>query len=331
MKDTTETALMVPSKDIIAHAFDSDEKVMEIIAAIEAECRAEVLTADTKEGRERIKSRAYSISRSKTFMDDVGKGLTEEARKIVDAVNSRRKIVVTRLDALRDEIRAPLTAWEEAEKKRQQAIKDKITDLFGMRALPTTSAALIEIQTDVTAIELDDQFGEFVDEAAKAKDAFLRHLSVKLQDALQSEAREAELARLREAEAQRKAQEAELAEQNRIKDEEIAALKAQLAAKPPVIETNTGPVINSDTAPVTESETVIPIRSKGSEERPAEQPKRGDNFVTVLPSEAPADTLFNILRESIHSVLRDRSSRVGADALARAILNNEIPYVRVSE
>jgi hypothetical protein len=198
VKDTTtDNALLLPPIEEVAVAFQSKEALEAVICKIEEACRAEHHTIATRDGRERIKSQAYKISRSKTALDEVGKGLTEEARKLIDNTNALRKIATTRLDALKEEIRQPLTDWEAAEDARKQEIKDRINFEFGMRALPVSSAALRAIQSRVVIVELDETFGEFLADAVKAKDAFLRHLEGKIQEAVREEEREAENARLR--------------------------------------------------------------------------------------------------------------------------------------
>jgi hypothetical protein len=243
VKDTTTTdgELLIPDQNIVAQAFESDEKVGEILSAIERACRALHLSVATPADRRFIGSMAYKISRTKTAMDSIGKGLTEEAKKLIDTINARRRVAVTRLDALRDEIRKPLDDWEAADDLRKDRIKTRIADAFGLRHLPETSAELRAMQDHAIAIELDDTWQEFLEDATKQKDAFVRLLGGKIADAVRIEEREAELelerqaqaaelARLREAEAQRQ-REDEVARAARAEVEaENAALRAQLEA-----------------------------------------------------------------------------------------------------
>lgn len=83
----------------------------------------------TKAGRDRIKSAAQSIRTRKAEIDRTRTGLTEHWRKQTAAVNASGKIIVADLDALIDEVRAPVTAWEEAEAKRVAEADRIITDL----------------------------------------------------------------------------------------------------------------------------------------------------------------------------------------------------------
>lgn len=207
MKDAVETntLLALPDEATVANAFASAETLTALLDVIAKECRAEVLTAETVDGRDRIKSLAYKIARSKTTIDNIGKGLTEEARKLQTEINARRGIAEKFLTSLKDEMRMPLTKWEEAEDARKQAHKDRM-GVFSPTALPVSSAALSALAMQIEAIAIDDSWEEFTTDAATAKANCLRHLGMKIADAVLEEEREAELQRLRAAEAERKAQ-----------------------------------------------------------------------------------------------------------------------------
>lgn len=94
-----------------------------LIAGLEAEVRSVVLDVTTPKGRKEIASLAHKVSRSKTALDSLGKGLVGEWKAKSKAVDSERKQILDRLDALRDEVRAPLTEFEDAEKARAAKAK----------------------------------------------------------------------------------------------------------------------------------------------------------------------------------------------------------------
>src|SRR5690348_15385756 len=87
-----------------------------IISKLEAEVRAIDRDISTPEGREAVKSLAYKVARSKTALDEMGKELVAGIKKQAGAIDADRKLARDRLDALKEEVRGPLTAWEEAEK-----------------------------------------------------------------------------------------------------------------------------------------------------------------------------------------------------------------------
>lgn len=103
--------------------------VEDVISKLEAQVRAIPLDVTTEKGRKHIKSVAYQVSRSKTALDDMGKKVQEEARAIVDRVNAARRTVNARLDALRDEVKAPVVAFEAREAARIEAHQAAIREI----------------------------------------------------------------------------------------------------------------------------------------------------------------------------------------------------------
>jgi colicin import membrane protein len=89
-----------------------------IISKLEAEVRAIDRDITTPEGRDAVKSLAYKVARSKTALDDMGKELVADIKKQAGAIDADRKLARDRLDALKEEVRGPLTQWEEAEANR---------------------------------------------------------------------------------------------------------------------------------------------------------------------------------------------------------------------
>lgn len=354
MKDTatTENALLLPPTEEVALAFQSKEALEAVLAKIESDCRAEHYSISTRDGRERIKSQAYKIARSKTALDEVGKGLTEEARKLIDNTNALRRLATTRLDALKDEIRKPLTEWEAAEDARKQAIKDRITTEFGPRALPASSAALRAIQDLAVSVELDESFGEFVADAAKAKDAFLRNIAGKIQDAVREEEREAELARLRaaeaaraeeeaarrraqeEAEAKRKAEEALARQREEEARAQIEAERAALAAEREAIRAEAAAreaEKDAENERLRAELDAMKQRELPIEPEPSDMPLAGDNFevvAAITPVHAPS--VEEEICAAVLTILRDCGNlETAAAEIASAIVGGEIPHVQV--
>lgn len=352
----TDGALIVADKATVALAYESDESIQALIRKIETDLRAEVMTADTKEGRDRIKSQAYKIARSKTTMDDIGKGLTEEARGLIDKVNARRKIVTTRLDALKDEIRAPLTAWEKAEDERIAKHKARIASEFGSTVLPTGSAALMAMRSRAESVAIDESWEEFTVEAAQAKADFLRFIGPKIDSALALEEQAAELARLREAEAKRKADEARAAAEQAARDAEAKALREEAEAKAREEQRAKDAKIAELEAQLAkvEADRIAAEKAKAAERREQEQSAQDALRVSVeaLPSpvtvasypvelaDAPMLLTFEV-PATINHRMRDISGAVltilrqcftheaGADEVANALLRGEIPHVQV--
>ncbi len=120
-----------------------------ILGKIGEEAKSQPLDISTDKGRKEIASLAYKIARSKTFIDDLGKKLGEEAQAKLNAINAERKKSRDYLDVLKEEIRAPLTGWEETEKKRiadHQAALLEIQNTILKTLSPGTGIKQIESQ-----------------------------------------------------------------------------------------------------------------------------------------------------------------------------------------
>ncbi len=74
-------------------------------------------------GRKTIASKSNDIARSKTFLDNAGKQLKSEWQVKVNNVDKERKNIRDNLDALKVEVRKPLTDWE-IEQVEKAAIKE---------------------------------------------------------------------------------------------------------------------------------------------------------------------------------------------------------------
>ena len=81
--------------------------------------------------RKEIASLAHKVARSKTALDELGKTHVATLKEKVKLVDAKRKIMRDELDVLKEEVRAPLTEFENREKVRVRAIKDKIIVLEG--------------------------------------------------------------------------------------------------------------------------------------------------------------------------------------------------------
>ena len=236
--EDTSTALALPDTPVLVKAYSDPASMESILARIETEVRAVVPDLSTVTSRKAIASTAYKIARSKTALDEVGKELTEEARRTVDQVNAKRREVRERLEALQKETRAPLDEWEAAEAARVADLEDRLRDFTD--DLPGLDASSAEIETTISEIEaipIDDTWAEFKDRAQAAKTGTLEVLRDLLEKAKVREAERAELERLRAemaereaAEQRRRADERRKAEAERIEREKAEAAERAVKA-----------------------------------------------------------------------------------------------------
>lgn len=231
------TALALPDTPVLIAAFSDADKMEAILTRIEQEVTSVVPDLSTATSRKAIASTAYKVARSKTALDEVGKTITEDARKQIDSVNEKRRAVRERLEALQKQVRQPLDEWEAAEAARVADLEDRLKDFS--EDLPGFDASAADIATTISEIEaipVDDTWQEFKDRAAAAKQGTLNVLRDMLGKAEAREAERAELERLRaeqakreEEDRQRQAEERRRAEKARIEREKAEA--AERAAK----------------------------------------------------------------------------------------------------
>ncbi|SXE60239.1 TolA protein [Klebsiella variicola] len=109
--------LVVIEKKNAMAVFTNNDQLDPLIEAIEKEARSLVPDVTTKKGRDAIASMAHKVARSKTYIDNAGKDLVAELKALPKQIDESRRVVRERLDALKDEVRRPLTEWEEEQER----------------------------------------------------------------------------------------------------------------------------------------------------------------------------------------------------------------------
>lgn len=71
--------------------------------------------------RKAFASLAYTVAQTKTYIDKEGKAVVDKLKELPKKVDAARKQIRDELDALSNDIRKPLTEWEEQEKAREEA------------------------------------------------------------------------------------------------------------------------------------------------------------------------------------------------------------------
>lgn len=212
--------------------------VDDILAKIEGEVRGVHTDISTKAGRDAIASTAYKIARSKTALDDMGKALVADWKEKSKKVDAERKKLRDRLDVLKDEVRQPLTDWENAETARIEGHEAEIKRIEALAAFdnPEPSAETVRARlAEYNALPARD-WQEFGRRAAIAIGETGQRLSHVLALAEKREAERAELERLRREQAERERKEheariaAEAAERARAEAEAKAKREADEAA-----------------------------------------------------------------------------------------------------
>ena len=170
----------------------------------------EVPDLSTAKGRARIASLAAQVSRSKTAVEKPGRDYLKRLKEQPKVVEAELRRFVTECDQLRDEVRRPLTEWEDAEKARTEALQQRLVDLRALADVIDTAGNYLpsaDIQSriqEAKSVVLDDSWQERSAEAGVAKDSTIQQLEASLAVAQKREHEAAELERLRK-EAEEKA------------------------------------------------------------------------------------------------------------------------------
>jgi hypothetical protein len=211
-----------------------------ILTRIDTEARSLALDISTDKGRKEIASLAHKIAKSKTALDKLGKDLVAGWKDQAKKVDQERARAWDFLESLQKEIRQPLTEWEDREKDRVAKHEASLAEIAqggsytaaNWHTLPMEAMTdrLKELQSDKT------DWQEFSMRAKLALETAISTITAAIAKRQKHDSEQAELARLRKEEEERKQREHEerlklaAAERARIEAEEKARKKAEAEA-----------------------------------------------------------------------------------------------------
>src|SRR3990167_2758935 len=136
------------------------KKFAEFLQYVKQEIATIVPDVPTEKGREAISKMAFKLSRTKTAIDNAGKELKEESLRKSQAIDAARREVREKLEALRDEVRLPLTKWEEEEETRKRLCQSQIDIFICARAISRsyTLTDVARVLEDMEALAIDEEF-----------------------------------------------------------------------------------------------------------------------------------------------------------------------------
>lgn len=208
---TTETSL-IALEDISvdkAPAIYGHNKLTAYVEAARAAVAGEVPDLTTRKGRDRVASLAAQVSRSKTAVEKPGREYLKRIKELPKAIEAELREFVDEMDALRDEVRRPLTEWEAAEKARIADHERRVNELRCVSTDGRTAAEIASAISLIEEVEIGPAWEEFEAEAHRVKAASLTTLREALAKRQQYEAEQAELERLRREAAEREQKERE--------------------------------------------------------------------------------------------------------------------------
>ncbi|MGO2724800.1 MAG: hypothetical protein ACTH97_06980 [Raoultella ornithinolytica] len=164
--------LVVIEKKNAMAVFTNNDQLDPLIEAIEKEARSLVPDVTTKKGRDAIASMAHKVARSKTYIDNAGKDLVAELKALPKQIDESRRVVRERLDALKDEVRRPLTEWEAEQEriKAEEAMNALHAEALEMNIkFDQELAAKFEADHEMALLMDKDIYRERADKAAEAE------------------------------------------------------------------------------------------------------------------------------------------------------------------
>jgi len=204
------TAKFVIPNDIRLAAFTEPGAIEPWLDHVRKSVAGFVSDTSTARGRANIKSMAFEVTKSKSYLTKVGKELADEQKAIPKLIDATRKHITDTLEALAIEVRKPLTDWEVADEARVTGHRHAIQN-FALLSEPKSDggAALNAEQLwgnlrIIEAMPVDaETCEEFLAEYSRAKAAALTILNglIPLREELEADA--AELIELRAAAAAR--------------------------------------------------------------------------------------------------------------------------------
>ncbi|NUF61571.1 hypothetical protein PYR74_10030 [Acinetobacter bereziniae] len=222
--------LQVLEQNAIVQAFNQENGTKSLFEKIANEARSVIFDMSVKKERDALKSFAYNLARTKTTVDSYGKDMVSGIKAKAAVIDADRKFWRDNMDLLQEEIRKPLTDFENAEKDRVAKHEGVIAEIKNYALIPNeaTSNDIKEVISIVENAIVDSSFEEYEEQAKLAKFETLEKLRNALVAREKYEAEQAELERLRQAEIARQQEEhdekiaREAAEKARIEAEEKA-------------------------------------------------------------------------------------------------------------
>lgn len=234
IKEPAENAIVLVEESHAVAVLQDPTKFDEFYRNAKAWADGFVPDTTTKKGRDEITAVAFKITKTRTFIEAARKRLTEDARKQVDMVNAAGKKIRESLEALEEEVSAPLDEWKAVEKQRVADCEGAMTMLRAAAVIRVddTSESVARRLAEVQAVEIDPAtFQEYADMATANAAHAIEALTAAGVRIAQEEADRAELARRRAEDEERQRREAEQrAEAERKEREEQAARQREEAA-----------------------------------------------------------------------------------------------------
>ena len=231
---TAEIQVLEQNSNVIVEAYKVEGGAQSLFDRIAEQVRSVVPDLSTDKKRKEVASLAAKVSKTKVAFDNHGKTLKEQYTVITNKIDTDRKLFRDQCDALRDEIRKPLTDWENADKERIARHEGRI---FGIKRLielcENQNSMFIQDQILALDILIIDNFEEYEQEAKLAKFETLEKLRtiLKAREIYEAEQEEIEASRIAEQQRIQQERDAQIAREATEKAQREAEEKARFEAE----------------------------------------------------------------------------------------------------
>ncbi|MEQ5740574.1 cell envelope biogenesis protein TolA [Providencia rettgeri] len=205
--------------------FKAPAKAQELVNFVAGEVAKELVELEGLDlnvgvNRNKYISLAAKVTKTKTYVEGIGKEIAADLKKLPKLVDESRKLIKDQLDKLSEEVRKPATDWEIADKERQEA--EELA-----RIMPYLHAEALEMNAEHDRLIAEKEAQRIAHEEELKKQAAEQ---ARL-EAEQKAQQEIEAAAQREREAKEAAERTEREKQEAIQLAEQAAKEAQERAE----------------------------------------------------------------------------------------------------
>jgi hypothetical protein len=306
---TQNTALAIIPRSALPTILKMDG-VEDIFAGLFAELNDFKPDVTTIKGRAEIASKARKAAVAKMDILRLKDAALETARQTVKATNAEAKIIEEKFDELRDNIRAPLTAFEDKEKARVQAHEDALhmMSVLAEREEPLTIPEIDALLEQIDVI-FHREWAEFAQKAQDTADTACGILTRRRGDKVKQESEAAELERLRAEQAERDRLEA-----IRVQAEREARIAAEAAEAARLAAETKAAREAQEVAEKAENERLATERAAKAEQERAERETRE---AEQRAAKAEADRLEAIEGARCAAAAAEERERLAAEAAER--------------
>ncbi len=339
--------LQVIDQNVIVAAFQKENGTKSLYEQIANNARSIVFNMNDKKERDALKSYAYNLARTKTTVDNYGKELVSGIKAQAAVIDADRKFWRDNMDLLQEEIRKPLTDFENAEKARIKRLEDEVA-VIKMPANLCSEWDAASIKDAIQTLEskvIDSSFEEFEQEAKLAKFETLEKLRTALVAREKYEAEQAELERLRKEQLEREQRERDeriakeaadkarieaeakaLAEQRRVEREKQEAEEKAEREKHEAAEREARLIAEKEEAELRAQQAAVMERQRIEREQAAKEEAERKAEEARL---ANVEHMRSINQEILNKLCTIGLDEGQAKAVITAIARNQIPNVSI--